>query len=220
MAAVKNALKSDAVSPWPKPSERQRLRTLKREAVLHAAVESFNRKGFKSTSLDEVAVALNVTKPTIYHYFSNKDEVLFECVRLGLESLKRALQTADDAKANGRQRLKAVMYDYAMVMTEDFGICVARTSDHELSEDSRDRFRSLKREIDEAVRALVMQGMADGSIPAGDPRLITFTLTGALNWIGHWFDPDGEMSAHDVARGAVDVLINGIAPRPVGGEDE
>lgn len=211
---------TNVVSPWPKASERQRLRSLKREAVLQAAVESFNRKGYSSTSLDDVAVALNVTKPTIYHYVSSKDEVLFECVRLGLESLKKALKSAEDVEANGRERLRALMFDYAKVMTEEFGICVARTADHELSEDSRSRFRALKREVNDAVRTVVEQGMADGSIPKGDARMVTFTLTGALNWIGHWYDPQGEMTPDSVARGAVEVLMQGIAPGPVNGKAE
>ena len=217
--ATESSAKAGTVSLWPDSTERKRMRSLKREAVLHAAVESFNRKGYSSTSLEEVAVALNVTKPTIYHYFSNKDEVLFACVRLGLESLKKALKSAEDANANanGRERLGALMFDYAKVMTEDFGRCVSRTPDHELSERSRNQFRALKREVDDAIRAVVEQGMRDGSIPEGDARLVTFTLTGALNGIGHWFDPDGEMSADDVAAKMVTVLINGIAPGP--GED-
>lgn len=219
MAKMKKTRKSGVVSPWPNSSERQQLRTLKREAVLHAAVESFNNKGFNSTSLDEVAVALNVTKPTIYHYFSNKDEVLFECVRLGIESLRNALDAVEDTGANGRDRLRALMHGYAKVMTEDFGMCVARTADHELSDTSRNRFRALKREVDDSVRDIVKQGMLDGSIPAGDPRMITFVLTGALNWVGHWFDSSGEMTAEEVARGAVDVLLQGIAPNLEGSAD-
>lgn len=205
-----------AVSPWPDASQRKRLRSIKREAVLKAAVESFNRKGYSSTSLDDVAVALNVTKPTIYYYVSSKDEVLFECVRLGLESIKEALRVAEQGQSNGRDRLRALMFDYAKVMTEDFGMCVARTADHELSEASRARFRALKREVNDAVRAVVEQGMEDGSIPRGDSRMITFTLTGALNWIGHWYDPQGEMTPDSVARGAVEVLMQGIAPGRAG----
>ncbi len=53
-------------SPWRKREERVRDREIKREAVLRTAVMLFNEKGFQATSLDDVAKALNVTKPTIY----------------------------------------------------------------------------------------------------------------------------------------------------------
>jgi hypothetical protein len=51
--------------------------------VLRAAVQMFNEKGFHQTSLDDVAARLGISKPTIYHYLGNKDQVLLECVTAG-----------------------------------------------------------------------------------------------------------------------------------------
>ena len=67
-------------SPWKKPADRQKEREIKRDAVLRAAAQAFNENGFHKTSLDDVAERLNVTKPTIYYYVKNKDQILFECV--------------------------------------------------------------------------------------------------------------------------------------------
>lgn len=205
---------SSAKALWPSVEEKERERREKREAVLHAAVRSFNEKGFHATSLDDVANALNVTKPTIYHYFANKDEILFECVRRGLDSIRHAAEAVESEGGGGLERLRRLMRDYAIIMTRDFGMCVTRTADHELSGESRARFRALKREIDQTVRRVVEQGMADGSIARGDPRLVTFTLAGALNWIARWYDPDGARAAEDVADATVATLVNGLAPRP------
>jgi AcrR family transcriptional regulator len=205
---------SSAKALWPSVEDRERERREKREAVLHAAVRSFNEKGFHATSLDDVANALSVTKPTIYHYFANKDEILFECVRRGLDSIRHAAEAVESEGGGGLERLRRLMRDYAIIMTRDFGMCVTRTADHELSGDSRAEFRALKREIDQTVRRVVEQGMADGSIARGDPRLVTFTLAGALNWIARWYDPDGARVAEEVADATVATLVNGLAPRP------
>lgn len=198
---------------WPTSDERERERREKREAVLRAAVRSFNDKGFHATSLDEVANALNVTKPTIYHYFGSKDEILFECVRRGLDSIREAAEAVETRGGGGLERLRALILGYAGVMTKDFGMCVVRTADHELSAESRARFRALKREIDDMVRRVVAQGMADGTLAKGDPLLVTFTLTGALNWIARWYDPAGPLTPQQVAEGAVATLVAGLAAR-------
>ena len=173
----------------------------------------FNAKGFHATSLDDVAQALNVTKPTIYHYFSSKDEILFECVRLGLDAILEAAENVAVKGGTGREKLEALMLEYGMVMTRDFGICVTRTSDDQLSEASRNRFRALKREIHDAIQDVVEEGMRDGSLALGDARIKTFTLAGSLNWIARWYRPDGDMTPEQVARGTVDTLIEGLAPR-------
>jgi AcrR family transcriptional regulator len=201
-----------AASPWSTPEERAREREQKREAVLSTAVRFFNTKGFHATSLDDVALALNVTKPTIYHYFANKDEVLFECVRRGLDSIRESATTAAAHGGTGGERLRIMLLDYAMVMTKDFGICVSRTQDVQLAPDSRARFRALKREIDTIIRNVIEEGVADGSIVTDDPRLATFTVTGALNWIAYWYDPKGKMPARAVAEGTVATLMAGLAP--------
>jgi AcrR family transcriptional regulator len=204
---------SRRISPWPSREERDRDREQKREAVLRTAVGLFNEKGFHATSIDDVAEALKVTKPTIYHYFSNKDEILFECVRRGVESIRDAGVEVEARGGTGMERLKAHMRNYAIVMTNDFGMCVTRTADHELSKESRKRFRALKRETDITIRRVVEEGMRDGSIAPGDPRLVTFTLTGALNWIARWYDSKGAMSREEIADGCVATLVDGLAPR-------
>lgn len=206
-------MRQNVQSPWPKPEERERERREKREALLHAAVQSFNEKGFHATSLDDVAASLNVTKPTFYYYFANKDEILFECVRLGLESIAQAAEAVEKRGGSGLERLRALMRDYALIMTRDFGMCVIRTADHELSPQSRKKFRALKRQIDDVVRAVVADGMSDGSIAKGDPRMITFTLTGALNWIARWYQDGRHQTPEAVADACVETLINGLAPR-------
>ena len=205
-------------SPWLKPKERAQQRELKREAVLRACLQSFNERGFRATSLDDVAASLNVTKPTIYHYFASKDEILFECVRLGLASVREAAQAVEQRGGSGLERLKALMRDYAIIMTRDFGVCVTRTADHELSPASRARFRVLKREIDRIVRRVVADGMQDGTIRNGDVRLIAFALAGALNWIARWYDPSGPLQPDEIADGIVVTLLHGVAAEPPAGE--
>lgn len=200
-------------SPWSKAEDRERQRGGKRRALLHAAVQSFNECGFHATSLDEVASSLNVTKPTIYYYFANKDEILFECVRLGLEGIRQAAEAVERGGGAGLERLTALMRDYAIIMTKDFGMCVTRTADHELSIESRAKFRAFKRQIDQTVRRVVEIGIADGSIAPGDPGMMTFTLTGALNWIARWYDPNGPRTAAEIAEMCVGTLVNGLAPR-------
>ena len=54
---------------------------------LWTAAHALYEIGFHNTSLDDIARRLNVTNPTIYCNVRNKEEILFECVRIGLEML-------------------------------------------------------------------------------------------------------------------------------------
>ena len=143
------------------------------------------------------------------------EQVLLECVSRGIAELREAADEAAKAPGQGVDRLRAFLCRYAEINMGDYGRCVIRTGDESLSADSALRFRALKREIDRALRALIEEAMADGSIARGDVKLIAFTLSGALNWPARWFRADGEQSAEAIARTMVNLLLNGlVGPKP------
>lgn len=200
-------------SPFQTPRQRQDEREAKRNAVLRTAVQMFNERGFHQTSLDDVAARLGVSKPTIYHYLGNKDQVLLECVTIGLSQLLAAAESARQVPGSGADRLTSFLRRYAEVNMDDFGRCVIRTSEEALAPDSRRQFRALKRKIDDALRELIAEAMADGSVAPGDPKLLGFALAGALNWPARWHDPAGAQSAEALAGQLVTWLAQGFLPR-------
>lgn len=201
-------------SPFRSAQQKRDDREAKRLALLSAAVESFNERGFHATSLDDVAASLGVSKPTIYHYLGNKDQVLLECLTLGLVQLREAAEAARNENGNGLSRLKSFLKRFAEINMDDFGRCVIRTGEENLSAESAQRCRTLKREVDSAMRGFIQEGMADGSITPGDPKLVAFTLAGAINWTARWHVPGGALSAQAIAAQMVDILTQGLAPRP------
>lgn len=201
-------------SPFRTPAQKEAERAAKRDAVLRAAVRMFNERGFHATSLDDVAASLGISKRTIYHYLANKDQVLLECITIGLQQLLEAAEQARGEPGDGRHRLMRFLRRYAEINMEDFGRCVIRTGAEALSPESMPRYRELKRQIDGAIRALIEEAVADGSIAPVDVKMAAFTLAGALNWPARWHDPEGELSAEAVARMLVDILAKGLDPRP------
>jgi AcrR family transcriptional regulator len=201
------------ISPFQTASQKQNEREAKRQAVLRAAVRIFNERGFHATLLEDVAVSLGISKPTIYHYLGNKEQVLLQCVLHGLEQLIEAAESARLEPGRGIDRLRNYLRRYAEINMDDFGRCVIRTGDEALSEEGRKQFRGLKGQIDSAMRALIEEAIADESIAPCDSKLLAFTLAGALNWPARWFSPDGKRTKEDVAAQMVELLTIGFAPR-------
>lgn len=203
--------KAAIASPWKNETERKTDRALKREAVLAAAAHVFAERGYHRASLDEVAQVLNVTKPTLYYYFKNKEAMLFACVQHGLDMLEAADGTPEGG--DGMARLVAYLQGYAAVIETDFGRCAARIGDGELSEASRKKVRRIKSEIDRKIRQLVADGIADGSVASSDPKITAFALAGALNSIGHWHQQANGAADKKLVDEYINLLVNGLAPR-------
>lgn len=200
-------------SPWRPTRERTRERELKRDAVILTAARAFEERGFHNTSLDDIAALLNVTKPTIYHYVDNKERLLFECFRAGLDRLRTAFDAAGQGAATGRERLAAVVRGYAEAIASDFGWCMVSAEAQDLSPAMSRRIKVLKSEIDQQLRQIIAAGVHDGSIRACDPKMTAFALAGALNWIAHWHRPGASLAPAEIAERFLDVFIEGLRPR-------
>lgn len=198
-------------SLWRTREELARDRSAKREAILRVAIDLFGERGFAGTSLDDVADRLGVTKPTIYHYFKTKEDILFQGVQVGMAALQESLDS-DSSGSTGLERLRHYLQEYALVAVGPYGRCVNRAADHELSPDNRDAFRAHRRTIDHGIRSMIEAGMADGSIRRINARLASFAITGALNSMSKWFNPEGNLDAKDVALEMVDIMLTGILP--------
>jgi AcrR family transcriptional regulator len=201
------------ISPWTRTSSREEQREAKRNAVLQAAAQLFNERGFHATSLDDVAEKLNVSKPTLYYYVKNKEEILFECVRQGLAMMQKGIE--DTRKAGGQtlDQLTACLNTYARIVTMDFGMCLIRIGEDPLSAPRRKELRKLKAAIDMEFRRLIAKGIDEGVIAPCDPKMAAFVTAGALSWIGRWYRPDGEFTPEQIAEQCNAILFNGILQR-------
>jgi AcrR family transcriptional regulator len=197
-------------------ASRRRDPVSKREAVLQTAAQLFLDKSYGRTSMNDVARKLKITKPALYYYFENKEEILLECYRWGTALIQKSLAEVA-AGGTGLEKVRAFIVLYVKVLTVNFGRCVVRLDEGELSAGARAEVRAYKRRIDRTLRSFVQQGIDDGSIKPCDPKLAAFAIAGAVNWMCVWYRPDGDLSAEEIAAQFARTLTEGLArgPKPV-----
>jgi AcrR family transcriptional regulator len=204
-------------SPWKtaeeRAREREQLRELKREGVLLAAALYFNARVFHNTTLVEIAKRLNVTKPTVYYYVTNKDEILTETFRAGCGALAEAADEVDGSDLVGLDKLAEFMRRYAELMTTDFVKNVALLEDTCLGPKMRAEVREIKSAIDRRFRTFVEEGIRLGAIADCDSKMAAFTIAGALNGIARWYQPEGPLNPQEVAEITVNTLVAGLRAR-------
>ncbi len=173
----------------------------------------FLERGYQKTSMVLLAARLKVTKPALYYYFRNKEEILVECYRAGITDIESHLESSSPEEGTGLERLRSYVNAYATaVLTHYFGRCVAMVDDSELSPGGQHEVRALKRKMDLAMRGLVKQGMEDGSIASCNPKLASFAIAGAVNWMGTWYKPGGGLTPDEIADEFSRILTGGLLP--------
>jgi TetR/AcrR family transcriptional regulator len=212
---------SRPVSAWGNalPSQKEK-DEIKRKSILHAAAHCFNRSGFYGTSMDDIAERLGVTKPALYRYVVNKHEVLAACFNLVMDMSFRHLDEGERTGGNGLEKLRITIRGYLAELIGEFGHPVVILEEGALLPDQLNVLISRRDQLERRYRALVEDGMRDGSIIPCSAKLAVFALFGAMNWVPKWYRKGGEWSAEFVADQLVQLITRALDAHPQGlGED-
>lgn len=183
----------------------------RRDEVLRAAARVFSEQGFHQATLEDVANALNITRPALYHYARSKDELAAQCGDRALDEIREAIAGARRHQT-GREQMTAFFRRYTEITCEDFGRCFVLVNRREYSPQEQERMRLFQREIDQAVRDMIVAGAADGSLRAGDPADISRALFGAFNGVPVWYRPGAGRTPGRIAEDFLLILLGGLAP--------
>lgn len=184
---------------------------LKRAAILRTAGRLFNQKGFRETSLNDLADELQVTKPTLYYYVENKEDILFQCLHTAIIELLDKTDAILDSANNGIEKLTDFIHLFISVFDDEFGRCLARPGPEPLSDKYLAQIEPLFVRLDASMREMIDDGIADGSMRACNAKITAFTLFGAINWMTRWYQPEGEMTTRQVADEMARLFIHGLA---------
>lgn len=188
--------------------DRNEQHRLKRQVVIETAARTFNERGFYKTTLADIAEELHIAKPTIYHYFKNKDEILFECHRIGIEQI---IGKPLPEGSNGAEQLAEFIRRYVHMVVGDFGTCLVLTGTTALEPQNRDIVRKGRKDIDNMLREIIARGIKDGSIRPCDPKTTASFIFGQMNWIPYWYHSDGEISVDELAQREVEFVMRSLA---------
>jgi len=188
--------------------------SLKKAAILQTAAALFREHGYEGTRLDSIAKALNVTKPALYYYFENKEEILVAIQQAGFDEIMKELRALSRGAHTGREILRGVIVRYTNWVASEQGMCVVRHFLLKLSPENLARIRRARRTMEQSIRAIVARGIEDGSLRPCDPWIVATSICGAVNWTAFWYEPGpGRHSASEVGEAYFNLLIDGISAR-------
>jgi TetR/AcrR family transcriptional regulator len=182
----------------------------KRVEILRSAAAAFRRRGFHGATTAEIARSLRMTKGSLYYYFRDKEEILFFChdysLDILLELLERVERGGQPADAKLSELIEAFVH---MIIDELRG--TALTLDLDALSPAHRRSVIAKRDrVDKGIRRILDQGVDAGLFRPGDPKLLSFAMLGAVNWITRWFDPGGPASSQEIGQAFADYLVAGL----------
>jgi len=194
-------------------ASREEIRELKRRAALRVAARIFNEKGYHATSLDEIADEIGVTKTALYYYFKNKEQLLYDCLRLTYNCGQNARLEAEKADGTAFEKLQLLYKRFMENLMVERGAYTTMANIRALPEEQQAELLERRRNLDRYSRMLIEKAIEEGALRPVDVRLTSNFFLGAVNWILRWHTEDDAMSPEEVSAHFLDLFMNGIVNR-------
>lgn len=188
----------------------QRKRRRRRAEILSSALSAFRENGYHGTTLAEIARQLGLRKSTLYHYFPDKEAILYACHRRALDELDRAGEEALRRHESAPERLAHIIREHVRVMTDTLQGSSLAFEIPALSLEHQAEVVAARDRYENRLREVIREGVARGEFRPVDPKIAAFAILGAVNWIARWYDPAGSLAAPELGARFVDHLVGGL----------
>jgi AcrR family transcriptional regulator len=178
--------------------------------IMKSAAAAFRKLGYHGATVEQIAAALHMKKGNLYYYFRNKEEILFACHQYSLDRLLELLDEIDRTGAGAEDKLRRLIVAFVHTILDELHGTALLIDLEALSPAHLKTVIARRDQFDHGMRRVIEEGTASGVFGAGDPKLLSLAILGAVNWIPRWFKPEGPATSQEIADRFADYLLAGL----------
>jgi AcrR family transcriptional regulator len=181
----------------------------RREELTRVAARLFAERGYHATSLADVAEALGIQKPSLYHHIASKEDLLWEVAWAGAEAFHAALDAVADYEP-ATTKIKLALRGHLEVVADQLDTSTVFTREwRSLDGERRTRFVAERRRYEERIRELFREGVERGELRSDlDIATASLLFLSAANWAYTWLRPDADVV--ELADRVFALLLDGM----------
>jgi AcrR family transcriptional regulator len=165
----------------------------KRQLIIERCADLFDSGGYHRATMQMLADEVGLGKPTLYHYFSSKTEILYAIHQQHIAALIQGLDSEQRRGATPREQLLHAARDILEEIAKHPGYVRAFFEHYgELEGPKRAEIRARRQEYFEKVCAIIKSGSASGAFRKCDVELTAYGFLGMCSWAYHWYPPLAE----------------------------
>ena len=175
-----------------KPEFKSLDKSLRKQKIIDTAAVLFHRKGYASTTLDDVAGELGISKAALYHYVGSKDELLSIIYTQAFDNVLKDTYEISGTDLPPDEKLRVLIRNHINnIIIKDLSMfSVFFSEESQLPEKDFKKIREEKKKYTRIVEDIIAEGISKGMFKKADPTLQAYAILGMCNWIYKWYKPD------------------------------
>jgi AcrR family transcriptional regulator len=204
--------------PSPARTGRQRVATLgtdeKRERILDAAERLFALQGYADTTVHQIVEALGVTKPFVYYYFSNKQEIFETLSWRPAVACFTVLDFPDDDSRPAHEKVIDGIEQLIRATIEHYPSSFFPAREPQAY---RPEYLEKQHELAEhfyaRLCALLEEGRDDGWFDFNETRITAQAACSVSGFLYMWYKPDGRLDVDAIVPELVQIACRALGLR-------
>lgn len=182
----------------------------KRDEILRSLSAYLRSSRLATWTMTDIADRLNVSKGTLYNYFKSKQDIIYHCHMKVMEMSQAALRDAQQMTGSPTERLRCLLVNHIKGMADETYSGVLFLPVDDMQSTQRRKFVMLRDRFEQGVRALIDEGIENGEFRPVSSKIASIAILGSINWLPHWYRPDGELQAEELAAQLADLYISSL----------
>jgi AcrR family transcriptional regulator len=171
--------------------------------IIDKASVLFHEKGYRATSLDDIAKELGISKAAIYHYIESKEELLFIIYKQVFDFAFEQISSVTASDLRPDEKLRQIIWGHINhVLIKNLPMfSIFFSMENELSSKYYKKVLEWKKQYNEIIENSILEGMKKGLIKdIYPPKLLVFAIIGMCSWLYKWYKPDRKWSGGDISN--------------------
>jgi TetR/AcrR family transcriptional regulator, cholesterol catabolism regulator len=186
----------------------------RRDELLQIAAGLFAEKGFKNTTVRDIADAAGILSGSLYHHFDSKESMVDEILQTFQQGLFASYDEVIASGADARTKIeRAVRLSFEAIDEHRHEVAIFQNEAAYLGGFERFGYLAERNAQSRQVwMTLLAEGVASGALRPDLNVELTYRFIRDTVWVAvRWYRPGGELSHTEVADQYLTILLDGIA---------
>lgn len=180
----------------------------KKEEMIQAAIEVFAEKGYSGATMEDIAAKLFMTKGSVYYYFKDKQDLLFQMQQMLLSKCNQYMQEILQQELPADEKLRCAItthIEYILQTRASFELMVK--PEIYFTDEQQSTLLQLMDEYSAFYDKLIQEGIQQNYFYPVDIKIARNLILGAMNQVLQWYSPTGTKSIKEMAETISEYLM-------------
>lgn len=184
----------------------------KKTQIHQAAAYLFRKKGYRATSMQDIADSLDIKAASLYNHISSKQEILSGLLMSLADRFTQAMDEIESSSLSPKEKLEELINLHVEITLANRDSISLITGEWvHLEEIELIKYREQRNSYEASFLKILRQCKKEGLIESHiNIKLALFSILSSLHWLYNWYNRNEAISKVELSKQLRQILLKGI----------